>query len=147
MSTLSSLKLVNTKRQNGLPPIVQRRNRLIAKIWEQMQLATAQQEGKTYAPVIFRSLKNIETGSRSTVETTKRIKAWWWTAESGKLCLNVRYGQKPIEFAKGKTAIEVGALDNLIPTLDKIKAAVFAGELDEQIEALSRTMRSGFLKK
>lgn len=61
--------------------------------------------------------------------------------------MQVRYGAKVLELAKGKTAIEVGSTDNLIPTLEALKAAVAAGELDTQIESVSETMRSGFVNK
>lgn len=147
MSTLNNLKLVATKRPGALPQIVQRRNRLIAKIWEQTELAKAQQEGKSFQPTRFRSVKDAETGERRNVESPKRVRAWWFTAENGKLCIQVRYGAKVLELAKGKTAIEVGSTDNLIPTLEALKAAVIAGELDAQIEVVSETMRSGFAAK
>jgi hypothetical protein len=144
MSALNNLKLVAMKRPGALPQIVQRRNRLIAKIWEQTELAKAQQEGQSFQPTRFRSVKDAETGERRNVESPKRVRAWWFTAENGKLCIQVRYGAKVLELAKGKTAIEVGATDNLIPTLDALKAAVAAGELDTVLEAVSATMRSGF---
>lgn len=147
MSALINLKLVTGKRLSGQPLIVQRRNRLIAKIWEQTQLAKAQQEGSTFAPVIFRSVKNVDTGERTTTEVTKRVRPWWWTADNGKVCLNVKYGSKVLELAKGKAAIEVGTFNDLVSTLDILKAAVAAGELDAQIEAVSSVLRSGFAKK
>lgn len=147
MSTLTSLKLVAAKRPGSLPQIVQRRNRLISKIWEQAELAKAQQAGTAFRPTLFRSVKDAETGERRNVEVQKRVRAWWWTAENGKVCMYVRYGTKTLELAKGKTAIEIGTLDDLIPTLETLKAAVAAGELDDQIEALSGQMRSGFVGK
>jgi hypothetical protein len=147
MNALINLKLVTTKRPSGLPAVVQRRNRLIAKIWEQTQLAKAQQEGKTFAPVVVRSVKNVDTGGRATVEITKRVRPWWWTAENGKLCLNVKYGSRVLELAKGKTAVEVGTMAELVPALDTLKAAIAAGELDAQIDAATSTLRSGFIKK
>jgi hypothetical protein len=147
VSTLNNLKLVATKRPGALPQIVQRRNRLIAKIWEQTELAKAQEEGKSFQPKRFRSVKDAETGERRNVESPKRVRAWWFAAENGKLCIQVRYGAKVLELAKGKTAIEVGSTDNLIPTLDALKAAVAAGELDDLITAVSQTMRSGFAAK
>ncbi|WP_438395246.1 DUF6641 family protein [Caballeronia sp. DA-9] len=147
MSTLNTLKLVATKRPGALPQIVQRRNRLIAKIWEQTELAKAQQAGTSFSPTKYRSVKDVETGERRNVEVQKRVRAWWFTAENGKLCIQVRYGAKTLELAKGKTAIEVGSTDNLIPTLEALKAAIAAGELDAQIEAVSETMRSGFAAK
>jgi hypothetical protein len=146
MNMLVNLKLVSAKRPNGVAPMVQRRNRLIAKIWEQAQLAKAQQDGATYAPVAFKSVKNSETGSRSNIETTKRVRPWWWTADNGKICLVVKYGAKALELAKGKTAIEVSSWNELVPTLEALKAAVAAGELDAQIDAASKTLRAGFAK-
>lgn len=147
MSTLNNLKLVATKRPGALPQIVQRRNRLIAKIWEQTELAKAQLEGVSFQPTRFRSVKDAETGERRNVESPKRVRAWWFIAENGKLCIQIRYGARVLELAKGKTAVEVGSTDNLIPTLDALKAAVASGELDGQIEAVSETMRSGFAAK
>jgi len=147
MSTFSSLKLVAAKRPTEISPVVQRRNRLISKIWEQTELAKAQQDGKTFAPLHFRTIKDAATGESRRIETPKRVKAWWFTADSGKLCMSVRYGTKNLELAKGKSAIEIGTLTELVPILDTLKVAVAAGELDAQIDAISGTMRSGFVKK
>lgn len=147
MSSLNALKLVATKRPNAVPQIVQRRNRLIAKIWEQVQLAKAQQGGMSFQPTHLRSTTDPETGERRSIETSKRVRAWWWTADNGRICLNIRYGTKLLELAKGKAAVEIGSMDNLIPTLETVKDAVAAGELDAQIEAASSTMRSGFMGK
>jgi len=89
MSTFSSLKLVAAKRPTEISPVVQRRNRLISKIWEQTELAKAQQDGKTFAPLHFRTIKDAATGESRRIETPKRVKAWWFTADSGKLCMSV----------------------------------------------------------
>lgn len=147
MNALNSLKLVSAKRPSEVPPVVKRRNRLIAKIWEQTELAKGEQEGKAYAPVHTRKVKDRETGDVRRVEAPKRIKAWWFTADSGKVCLIVKYGAKVLELAKGKSAIEVGTMAELIPTLDMLKAAVAAGELDAQIDTVSGSLRAGFAKK
>ncbi|MDA0573919.1 DUF6641 family protein [Burkholderia gladioli] len=147
MSAIANLKIVAAKRPGALPQIVQRRNRLIAQIWEQTELAKAQQAGTSFTPTKFRSVKDAETGERRNVEVPKRVRAWWWTAENGKVCMSVRYGTKTLELAKGKTAIEVGALVDLIPALETLKTAVAAGELDAQIEAVGAQMRTGFIGK
>lgn len=147
MTTLTSLKLVTAKRPSDVPPVVKRRNRLIAKIWEQTELAKSTLEGKTYAPLHTRKVKDRETGEARRVETPKRIKAWWFTADNGKVCLTVKYGAKVLELAKGKSAIEVGTMAELIPTLDILKAAVDAGELDTQLVTASETLRTGFVTK
>jgi len=147
MNTLTSLKLVAAQRPSDIPPVVKRRNRLIAKIWEQTELAKSTLEGKAYAPLHARKVKDRETGEARRVEIPKRVKAWWFTADNGKVCLTVKYGAKVLELAKGKSAIEIGTLGELIPTLDMLKAAVAAGELDAQIDAASGTLRAGFAKK
>lgn len=147
MNALNSLKLVAAKRPSDIPPVVKRRNRLIAKIWEQTELAKWTLEGKAYAPLHTRKVKDRETGEARHVETPKRVKAWWFTADNGKVCLTVKYGAKVLELAKGKSAIEVGTMAELVPTLDMLKAAVDAGELDAQIVTASETLRAGFVKK
>jgi hypothetical protein len=146
MSTLTALKLVASKRNRTLSPIVQRRNKLASKIHEQLELCEAQRKGELYAPKRLRTVKNKYTGERTTVEAVKRVKEWFWVNETGKLNLAVRYGSKVLELAKGKNAIELTTGDELISVLAKLKAAVLAGELDAQIEAASGALRAGFGK-
>ncbi len=146
MSALTALKLVASKRNRTLSPIVQRRNKLAAKIHEQLELCEAQQKGELYAPKRLRTVMNKYTGERTTVEAVKRVKAWFWINEAGKLNLVVRYGSKVLELAKGKNAIELTTGDELIAMLDKLKDAVLAGKLDTQIEAASGALRAGFGK-
>lgn len=147
MTTLMSLKFVSETRPSHVVPVVQRRNRLISKIWEQIQLAKAEQSGTKFAPMHSRAVTNRETGERLKVEMPKRVKPWWFTAENGKVCLNVKYGTKVIEFAKGKSAVEVGGMSNLVPVLETLKATVAAGEIDAQIDLISSRLRAGFAKK
>ena len=107
-------------------------------------MAKAQQAGGTFAPTKFRTVKDATTGERKQVEMNKRVKAWWFVADSGKLVLSVRYGTKVLELAKGKWAVEVGAEKDLLCVLDVIKTAVLAGELDAQIEVAANKLRDGF---
>ena len=144
MNTLAKLKLVNSKRNRTVSPTVHRRNKLIIKIVEQIDLATAQNEGRLYAPKRLKTVTNADTGERRTIETTKRVKEWFWTTDSGKINFSVRYGSKVIELAKGKNAVEVANKGELIDSLTLIKDAVLAGELDVQISAASDKLREGF---
>ena len=144
MNTLAKLKLVNSKRNRTVSPTVHRRNKLIAKIAEQIELATAQKEGRLYVPKKLKTVTNADTGERRTIETTKRVKEWFWTTDSGKINFSVRYGSKVIELAKGKNAVEVANKGELIDSLTLIKDAVLAGELDVQISAASDKLRDGF---
>jgi hypothetical protein len=132
MSVIAKLKLVASKRERNLSPIIVRRNKLAAKIEEQLQLATAQKEGRLYAPKRIKNVTN-ELGERVVVETTKRVKEWFWTTPSNKINLSVRYGSKTLELAKGKNAIELSSGDELLATLSMLKDAVIAGELDDDL--------------
>lgn len=143
MSALTGLKLSNTRKPTQQPAIIQQRNKLAKRIWEQMELAKAQHAGSTFASKRLKSVVNSD-GVRSTVEVSKRIKSWWFTSDAGKLCLNIRYGSRVLELAKNKTTIEIANTEELINTLNIIKAAVLEGELDVQIEAASGQLRSGF---
>ena len=145
MATLASLKLVAAKKPTQQPAIVQRRNKLSSKVFEQIQLARAQSKGESFAPTKQKYVTNMD-GERVSLTVPKRIKPWWFVAESGKCCIAVRYGSKVIELAKGKSAIEVANPDALIEALEAVNSAVLAGELDAQIEIASGQLRSGFKK-
>lgn len=145
-NALANLKLTAAKRPAQLPPVAQRRNKLVKRLNEQIELAKAQQDGRTYAPTRLRSVKNAETGEKTTVESAKRIKPWWFVAENGKVCVSLHYGAKRIELAKGKSAAEVGNAAELIAALETLKSAVTGGELDTQIEAVAGAVKAGFKK-
>lgn len=145
MSVIAKLKLVASKRERNLSPIIVRRNKLAAKIEEQLQLATAQKEGRLYSPKRIKNVTNAE-GERLAVETTKRVKEWYWTTPANKINLCVRYGSKTLELSKGKNAIELSSGDELLSTLSMLKDAVIAGELDDAITNASDNLRAGFSK-
>jgi hypothetical protein len=146
MATLSTLKLSTAVKPTHMPAVQVRRNKMSRRLWEQIELARAQQSGTEFAPVKQRSYLDKETGLRRQVESTKRVKPWWFTADNGKLVMNVLYGARRIELAKGKSSIEIGGIDQLLPTLELIKRAVEEGELDAQIEVAAIKLREGFGK-
>jgi hypothetical protein len=145
MTFIAKLKLVASKRERNLSPIIVRRNKLAAKIEEQLQLATAQKEGHLYAPKRIKNVTN-DAGERVAIETTKRVKEWYWTTPANKINLCLRYGSKTLELSKGKNAIELSSGEELLSTLSMLKDAVIAGELDETITNASDNLRAGFLK-
>ena len=146
MTALSALKLTATRKPQHLPQVVQRRNKLIGRIAEQIELATAQANGTTHLFTKVRTLTDKDTGIRKKVETSKRVKAWWFTAENGKLALSVRYGAKVLELAKGKYAIEVASAAELVNTLEIVKQATENGELDDAIDNAANKLKSGFAR-
>jgi hypothetical protein len=147
MNTFAKLKLVTAKRQRTISPLLHRRNKLASKITEQIELLKAQKEGRVYAPKRLKTYTDKNTGQRMTVEATKRVKEWFWPSEAGKVNLEIRYGSKTLNLnAKGATAIEVSDGEELLATLELIKQAAIAGELDAQIDAASKSLKAGFEK-
>jgi hypothetical protein len=142
---LQSLKVTAAKKAIGNNPQAHRRMKLARKLWEQIQLAKSQAEGTNFTMTRFRSVTDPDGGRRS-VEVPRRVRAWWWTTEANKLALNIRYGARKIEISKGKSAVEIATVADLVPTLELIKQAVEAGELDAQIEAAVLKLREGFVK-
>ncbi len=147
MSTLNNLKLVASKKHITASPIVHRRNKLVAKLHEQLELCEAQKSGNTYAPKKLKTFTNKQTGERMTTEVVKRVKEWFWIGDNGKINLAVKYGAKTLPLnKKGANAIELASGDELITTLKTLKAAVLEGELDEAITAVSTATRQAFAK-
>ena len=148
MSTLNNLKLVVSKRHQTVSPIVHRRNKLVAKLHEQIELCEAKQAGKTFAPTRLKTYTNKQTGERMTVEAVKRVKEWFWVSDSGKINLAVKYGAKTLMLNKKTKAncIELSTGDELISTLKALKTEVLNGALDEAIADVSNATRKDFGK-
>ena len=146
MSGLNALKLVQAKREKGNSPQHARRQKLSTKLAEQIQLAKAQQSGTEFSPVRVRTVKDDATGMNRKVEVPKKLKPWWWTDDKGKLCITVRYGARTLEIVEGKNAIETDNIADVITSLQVIRSAVDAGELDKRIDAVMGQVKAGFAK-
>jgi len=142
MSVLNSLKLVTYQPVNNSSAEITRRRKIIVKIDEQLALAA----NPNYQAMHYKRIKD-EDGSERKIEVPKRLKRWWNATADGKVNLTIRYGSKPIEFAKGKNAIELASEDHVAATLLKIKEAVQAGELDELIAIQLSTRQNAAVKK
>ena len=146
MSGLNALKLVQAKREKFNSPQHARRQKLSTKLAEQIQLAKAQQSGAEFYPVRVRTIKDEATGQSRKVEVPKKIKPWWWTDDTGKLCITVRYGARTLEIVQGKNAIETDSIADVITSLEVIRTAVDLGELDKRIDAVMGQVKADFAK-
>lgn len=133
MNTLKSLTFIPAPVKALNNPTVFRRERLLQRLQEQLQLA----KDPSYSPVVTR-LKQGDDGVKRPVEHHRRIKPWWKMDENGFVVLTVRYGFKSLEFEKGKGAIAVGTLEKLEGVLSTLIAATRAGELDGLLELSTR---------
>ncbi len=146
ISALAALKLTDARKPQQVPQVVQRRNKLAKRVWQQIELAKAQEQGTQFRVAKFKSYTDSETGIRKQIEQHVTVKPWWFTTQAGKLAISVRYGSRVLELARGKFAVEVAQAKDLTATLDAIKTAVLAGELDSAIDAAATKLRAGFVK-
>jgi len=146
MSALNTLKFVSAKKPTQLAPIEIRRRKLSSKLWSQIQLANALNNGESYTEKKFRTLKDRQTGETRSVEVMKRIRQMWFVSENGKVCVQIKYGSKILEFSKGKNAIEVSSGEELITALNTLKTAVESGELDNQLNLAADSVKEKFNK-
>jgi hypothetical protein len=143
---MSSLKLIQAKRQAKTDSVQFRRGKVIVKLDEQIALAKALKSGQTLNIKRLRKERDEMTGVLRTIESVKRIKQFWFKSESGKTCLELLYGQTAIEFKKGVTAIELADEGQVIDVLETLRKAVEVGELDAQITAASEVVKARFRK-
>lgn len=136
MAFLTKLNIVAAKRNVINTPAEQRRAKLLDKLTEQRDLAQAMIAGTTHTATHQVWVKD-EQGNKTRITRAKRMRPWFWPNTDGKWLLEVRYGARVLELAKGKRAIEVGERGDLPAIIGVIQEAVRAGELDTQIEAAS----------
>ncbi|MBB5661098.1 hypothetical protein [Brevundimonas halotolerans] len=145
MSLLKSLKLSAAKPQNQ-PASPQDRNRekLRGYLAEQRALIEATVAGKPYAGVRTVT-KTDDTGNRTRVEVPRTVRKGWFTGDGGKVYFQLRYGGKPLELAKGMTAVEADNLAAIGPVIDTLDQAVLAGEFDAAVAAAAQA-RAAMMK-
>ena len=142
---LASLKLVNAKRQNVIDPIQFRRDKLNEKLKVQIAMAKALSRGEQFAVKRMKKVTDEVSGQTSLIEVLKRVKTWWFTnADTKKVAVQLFYGNKVIDLAKGKNAVEVSNGDELIAVLLKLQEAVLDGSLDSQISVAAESVKARF---
>ena len=145
--SLAALKFVSSKRPTQIPAVQVRRNKLVAKLHEQIQLVAAKKDGVHFAPMHLRSVRDRDTGEIKRIELPKRIRPWFFTSDNGKICVQIKYGSKVIDVSgKNKPTIELANADDLVKTLELIQTATLAGELDAMLESAGMKLRDGFTK-
>jgi hypothetical protein len=144
---LSSLKLVNAKRMNSIDPVVFRRNKLNEKLKVQIAMAQAMSKGENFTVKRKKLMRDELTGLTSYVDINKRVKTWWFTNnDTKKVAVQIFYGNKVIDLAKGKNAVEVANGDELIAVLGRLQEAVLDGSLDVPIELAADSVKARFAK-
>lgn len=114
------LKFVATTRPEKLSPTVQRRQKLVRRIDQQIGYVGQMIEGQ------------------------QPRAAWVWMDEAGTYFLPIKYGRQPMELKKGMFAVQCKDLDEVEHALRTVRAMVLQGSLDSQIAAVSADIRERF---
>lgn len=135
-SILSSFNLSASQKQRAGGKPTHRRNKLIAKLNEQILVVHAHIKGEEH----FGTKKITETdegGNKTSTTVQKRVSKWFYTNDGKEWFLEVKYGSRVLLLAKDKTAIVVGALEDMVNVIEKVKEAVIANELDDAIATIA----------
>ena len=140
MTSFKTLTFTQLPKLTAADPVIHRRNKLIVRLQQQIELAKDQNFTLTRQKWIA-----DEQGVKQLRELRKRVRAWWRTDTAGAVVFTVRYGARVIEFAPGKAAIAVGKRERLVSTIETVILAVEAGELDGVLAQMSKSS-SQFVK-
>ena len=144
-TVLSTLKVINAFRKNQFNSTQFRREKMARKLLEQYNLAKSLRDGEQFVLKRIKTVTDKVSGETQQIEVTKRVNQWWWT-EGSKILLQLKYGTKVLELAKGKNTIECSSGDELIKTLELVRTSVNNGELDTALDTASEGVRSRFKK-
>jgi len=134
MTSFKTLTFTQLPKLTAADPVIQRRNKLIVRLQQQIALVQDPQFTLTRQKWV-----TDEAGVKQLRSLPKKVRPWWRTDATGAVVLTVRYGARAIEFAPGKAAIAVGKKEKLIPTIETVIAAIEASELDSVLAAMSKS--------
>lgn len=126
--------------------IVSMRQKLVDRIDDQIALAKAAEAGQSFQRVKYRRTRDLENDEISETPVRTRVRPWWVQDKDGSLLLWIKYGNQMLELQKGKPAIRIKSKEELVGTLETVRDAVRAGELDTLILAAVAQFKNRFSK-
>ncbi|MGE4431818.1 MAG: hypothetical protein AB7E05_13865 [Sphingobium sp.] len=146
MSILKSLKLTAAAPANPASSEHGFRAKLLRYLAEQKALAEAEIAGTPFT-AIRRVTRTNDAGEKVRVDAPRNVRKGWFTDANGKMFFQLRYGAKPLEFAKGMNAVEVQNINEVPEIIGSIIAAINAGELDPQLTTAIAERKANFKPK
>lgn len=143
MSILKTLKLTAATPIKASSSEHGFREKLLRFLNEQKALAEAEISGTVFHATKMVTRTN-EAGEKVRMEAPRHVRKGWFTDASGKMFFQLRYGAKPLEFAKGMNAVEVENLKDVPVIISSIIEAINAGELDPQLTAAIAARKANF---
>jgi hypothetical protein len=132
MTHLSKLSLSSASRRQPVKPVARKRLNLIRKLDLQILAAEAELKDEEFLEDIRKWVRG-EDGEREQVTQQRAVRKWWWQHHTGAWMITLRDGSKELPLLEGKNSAEVGEISNLVDTLQQLRSAVIAGELDDQL--------------
>lgn len=114
------LKFSNKTRPSKLKPEIQRREKLVSRLDQQIVYV------------------------RQMIDGDRPRGSWVWMDENGTYFLPIKYGKQTLELKKGMASIECGNLDEAEHALCEVRAMTLRGDLDAQLEVASNVIRKKF---
>jgi hypothetical protein len=114
------LKFVTAKKPENVNTAVQRRQRLVRRLDQQISLIKSAADG-----MLPRA-------------------SWVWMDEKGSYFLPVKYGRNPIELKKGMYAVQCDTIEGAGQALAAVREMVLNGDLDDQLAKASKDIRAKF---
>ncbi|NNE85759.1 MAG: hypothetical protein HKN28_17485 [Alphaproteobacteria bacterium] len=114
-----------------LDTVEYRREKLIANVEEQIELANLKLQGK---PAQIKRKRGHDI-------VTVRPRLWWATEPDGHVYTQIRYNKVPLNILGQGTSIEVGPLKKLPSVYKTVIRAIEAGELDNSIDNAAKKSR------
>ena len=114
------LKFVIAKKPENVNTAVQRRQRLVRRLDQQISLIKSATDG-----MLPRA-------------------SWVWMDEKGSYFLPVKYGRNPIELKKGMYAVQCDTIEGAGQALAAVREMVLNGDLDDQLAKSSKEIRARF---
>ena len=139
MSSLSKLTIKSVVRRVTLSPAESRRQKLVAAINEQFEVAEAAIRGEQYAVTAPRWSKN-EAGEKVRVQRQKVVRSWFFERDGG-VYIQCKYGSKVLPLSKDGNAVFVKNVADVKPALEIIRAAALNGDFDAAIDAAIRSRK------
>lgn len=117
---IMKLKFVATQKPQTQNPTIQRRQRMVRRIDQQIVLLN----------------KAESDGLPST--------SWVWMDDEGTCLLSVKYGRQVLDLEKGMPSIFCGDLNKAVEVITYIRAMALEGQLDDQLANASSDIRKKF---
>jgi len=133
MPLLSQLKLSTTSPRENLSPVARKRLKLLEQIDLQIRAAAAFLADEQFVREVQRWVRVEGSNDKQLVTQKKPVRPWWWQNDTGRVMLSLRAGNRLLELGEGKVSIEVGTAAELPKTLETLREAIAAGELDGQL--------------